>query len=80
MLTPHIRKGHYRRIGNKRIWIRTTIVNKVDFFLNFNKLKKEQRNKYYEEFLPNVGMNINSAKVANTQNYTNAIKDFQNED
>ena len=56
MVTPHIRKGHYRRVGNSRIWIRATIINKVEFFLNFHKLKKEQRDKYYKEFLPNISM------------------------
>jgi len=73
-ITPHIRKGHYRRIGKRVIWIRATIVNKVAFFLHFNKLKKEQQDKYFEEFLQNIGMEQLGAKVANTQKYINTQK------
>ena len=75
MKIPHIRKGHYRRVGSQCIWIRATIIHIDAFFINFHLLEKEQQDKYYETFLfsNRIGKTF-SAIVANTI-YTNILKE-----
>ena len=74
MKTPHIRRGHYRCLGTRVIWIRATIIHRDAFFINFQLLGKEQQDKYYETFSSNRIGKTFSAIVANTI-YTNILKE-----
>lgn len=49
-MKPHIRKSHIRRIGDKKIFVKSSIIHKKEFIRTFLKQPVKQQKKFFIYF------------------------------
>lgn len=67
LIAPHVRKGHYRKVGKRTIWINTTIVHSKEFYKNFQTASIAQHIKYREYFIADADRNLNLFSFAGSK-------------